>query len=162
MGACASADQLVSSLGVWNDGIIPGILTSESIASDVYQQNLDFLLQHREIDIEEMDSAFINSKGFGGNNATAAILAPHIVQKMLVKKHGKTAMRTYRAANEQVQERVRAYDDSMLRGENSTIYNFGAGVIQGEELGISSNQISIPGQKNKISLQLKNPYEDFF
>ena len=160
--ACASADQLVSSLGVWNDGIIPGILTSESIASDVHQQNLDFLLQHREIDIEEMDSAFINSKGFGGNNATAAILAPHIVQKMLVKKHGKTTMRAYRAANEQVQERVRAYDDSMLRGENSTIYNFGAGVIQGEELGISSNQISIPGQKNKISLQVKNPYEDFF
>ena len=160
--ACASGDQLVTSLGVWNDGIIPGIVTSESIADDVHQGHLDFMLHHREVGTEAMDSTLINSKGFGGNNATAAILAPHIVNQMLAKKHGKLAMTPHQAANEQVQERTQAYDDSMIQGENSTIYNFGVGVIEGEELEISSAEISIPGQKNNVSLEVPNPYEDFF
>ncbi len=159
--ACASGDQLITSLGVWNDGIIPGIVTSEVIADDVHQTNLDFMLQHREVGPEAMDATLINSKGFGGNNATAAILAPHIVRKMLTKKHGNSAMAAHQALNEQVQDRVEAYDESMIQGENSTIYNFGVGVIEGEELQISETDISIPGQKNPVSLDVPNPYEDF-
>ncbi len=159
--ACASGDQLITSLGVWNDGIIPGIVTSEVIAEDVHQTNLDFMLQHREVGPEAMDATLINSKGFGGNNATAAILAPHIVRKMLTKKHGNSAMAAHQALNEQVQDRVEAYDESMIQGENSTIYNFGVGVIEGEELQISETDISIPGQKNPVSLDVPNPYEDF-
>ncbi len=159
--ACASGDQLITSLGVWNDGIIPGIVTSEVIADDVHQTNLDFMLQHREVGPEAMDATLINSKGFGGNNATAAILAPHIVRKMLTKKHGNSAMAAHQALNEQVQDRVEAYDESMIQGENSTIYNFGIGVIDGEELQISETDISIPGQKNPVSLDVPNPYEDF-
>jgi len=84
------------------------------------------------------------------------------VSRMLAKKHGKSKMNTYQASNEQVQQRVQAYDDSMIEGENSTIYNFGVGVIEGEELEISSTEICIPGQKKKISLKVTNPYRDFF
>ena len=119
------------------------------------------MLQHREVGPEAMDATLINSKGFGGNNATAAILAPHIVRKMLTKKHGNSAMAAHQALNEQVQDRVEAYDESMIQGENSTIYNFGVGVIDGEELQISETDISIPGQKNPVSLDVPNPYEDF-
>ena len=83
--ACASADQLIASLGVWQEGIIPGIVTSDAIADDVHQSHLDFMLQHREVGTEDMDAVFINSKGFGGNNATAAVMAPHVVRNMLRK-----------------------------------------------------------------------------
>ena len=159
--ACASGDQLIASLGVWNEGIIPGIVTSKNIADDVHQTNLDFLLEHREVGPEAMDATLINSKGFGGNNATAAILAPHIVRKMLAKKHGAKAMKAHQETNGEVQERTDSYDESMLRGENSTIYNFGVGVVDGEKLQISSTDISIPGQKNAVSLEMPNPYEDF-
>lgn len=159
--ACASGDQLVASLGVWNEGVIPGIITSDAIADDVHQDHLDFMLQHREIEKTDMDSVFINSKGFGGNNATAAILAPHVVEAMLEKKHGKSAFTEHARLNEHVNERIQAYDDSMLEGENSTIYNFGVGVIEGEELEISSQEISIPGQKKSVSLEVENPYGDF-
>ncbi len=159
--ACASADQLIASLGVWHDGVIPGITTSKEIAEDVHQSNLDFMLQHREMDVEAMDSVFINSKGFGGNNATAAILAPHVTRQMLAKKHGKQAMTDHARKNETVQEKAAAYDASMIAGENSTIYNFGVGVIEGEELSISSSSISIPGQEIDVSLELDNPYIDF-
>ena len=108
-----------------------------------------------------MDATLINSKGCGGNNATAAILAPHIVRKMLAKKHGAKAMKAHQETNGEVQERTDSYDESMLRGENSTIYNFGVGVVDGEKLQISSTDISIPGQKNAVSLEMPNPYEDF-
>lgn len=158
--ACASADQLITSLGVWQDNIVPGIVTSEQIADDVNQSHLDFMLEHREVEPGAFDSVFINSKGFGGNNATAAILAPHVVTEMLAKKHGKQAMTGHAKNNEAVVETTLAYDDAMLRGENSTIYKFGEGVIEGEALKITSDSISIPGQPNDISLQVPNPYED--
>jgi len=160
--ACASADQLIGSLGVWNDGIIPGIVTSDRIADDVHQSHLDFMLKHREIDTTDMDAVFINSKGFGGNNATAAVMAPHVVRRMLEKKHGKEAMTKHAALNESVVESSMAYDESMIAGENSAIYNFGVGVIEGEELTISSSCISIPGLDNDVSLEIENPYSDFF
>ncbi len=159
--ACASADQLVASLGVWHDGIIPGIVTSETIAADVHVENLDFMLEHREIDPTAVDSVFINSKGFGGNNATAAVLAPHITRQMLERKHGKDALVQHAKLNEAVNERIAAYDDSMIAGENSAIYQFGVGVIEGEELKITSSSISIPGQENEVSLDVPNPYSDF-
>jgi acetoacetyl-[acyl-carrier protein] synthase len=159
--ACASADQLVASLGVWHDGIIPGIVTSHAIADDVHTDNLDFMLQHREIDPAAVDSVFINSKGFGGNNATAAVLAPHITRQMLEKKHGKAALTRHAKLNEGVSERIAAYDESMISGENSAIYQFGAGVIEGEELEITSTSITIPGQENKVSLDVPNPYSDY-
>lgn len=160
--ACASADQLIGSLGVWNDGIIPGIVTSDRIADDVNHSHLDFMLKHREIDTTDMDAVFINSKGFGGNNATAAIMAPHVVRRMLEKKHGKEAMTKHAALNESVVESSLAYDESMIAGKNSAIYNFGVGVIEGEELTISSSCISIPGLDNEVSLEIENPYSDFF
>ena len=74
--ACASGDQIIASLGFWQDGILPGIKTTERIAEDVHQANLDFLLDHSVMAPSDMKAAFINSKGFGGNNATAAILSP--------------------------------------------------------------------------------------
>ena len=158
--ACASADQLMASLGVWNDGFIPGIVTSENIPDDVHHSHLDFLLKHRHIGKTDIDSVFINSKGFGGNNATAAVLGPHVVTKMLRKKHGKAMLIKHGSLNESVKEKIEAYDESMIAGKNSTIYNFGVGVIEGEELSISSDGISIPGQDKEISLNVENPYED--
>ena len=158
--ACASGDQIISSLGVWNDGIIPGILSIDEIADDVHSDNIDFLLQHKEVDPESIDVSFINSKGFGGNNATAAILGPHVVKNMLEKRHGKKAMLNHAHLNETVQKSTHDYDEEMIKGNNSLIYQFGIGVIDGEELDITPEKISIPGHSQDISLEVPNPYED--
>lgn len=158
--ACASADQLITSLGVWHDGIIPGILTTQAIADDVHQSHLDFMLKHREIDPKKLQAVLINSKGFGGNNATAAVLSPHVTRQMLGVKHGKKAIKAHSKMNEKVQEKIRDYDDSMIAGENSAIYKFGLGVIEGEELKISPTGISVPGHHHELSLEVDNPYKD--
>jgi acetoacetyl-[acyl-carrier protein] synthase len=158
--ACASADQLIASLGAWKEGIIPGIITSKEIAGDVHRNNLDFLLDHKEIDKENIDSVFINSKGFGGNNATAAILSPSITKKMLERKHGTLALKKHKNKLQTVRKKIDDYDKKMINGEMLPTYKFGEGVIEGEELGISEKFISMPGNKTGVSLEVENPFPD--
>ena len=158
--ATASGDQITASLGVWAYGIIPGIKSIDAIADDVHDSHLDILLDHREIDVEKMDAVFINSKGFGGNNATAIVLSPYVTRQMLKRKHGEKSLSKRDRANEPVQRNTESYDNDMLNGKNSLIYKFGEGVITGEELTLTPNAISIPGHKNDINLDLENPYED--
>ena len=61
----AGADQLASSLGIWQYGILPGILTTKALADDVHTQGLDFLLEHEEVGVNAIDSILLNAKGFG-------------------------------------------------------------------------------------------------
>ena len=158
--ACAAGDQIISSLGIWEEGIIPGINTIDKIASDVFEDNVDFLLEHREIAPQDMAAAFVNSKGFGGNNATAAILSPSVTTSMMQKKHGKKSMAKHAKLNEGVSEATRAYDNAMISGENSVIYNFGVDVVEGDTLTLSKDSIKIPGQDREVTLDIPNPYED--
>ena len=126
----------------------------------MFTDNLEFLLEHRAILPEAMDAAFINSKGFGGNNATAAILSPKITKVMLEKKYGKYSMIKHAELNECVRQASLDYDDSMLAGENSVIYKYGDGVIEGNQLKLSKSIIKIPGQTHSISFNIPNPYSD--
>jgi acetoacetyl-[acyl-carrier protein] synthase len=158
--ACAAGDQIMASLGAWNDGIIPGITSIDRIAEDVHSSHLRYLLEHEHFDPESMDTSFINSKGFGGNNATAAILAPHVVTAMMEKRHGKKMVAKHAILNEAVQENTRNYDDQAIAGNDAIIYQFGADVIEGHDLGLNPGNISIPGHQQEISLDVPNPYKD--
>lgn len=158
--ASASGDQITASLGTWSDGFIPGILTTDSIADDVHQQNLEFLLQHKEVGERGMDAVVINSKGFGGNNASASILAPHIVEKMLVRRHGKETFNHYQHRNESVQEATKDYDRSATEANNNTIYKFDHNVLDRDSIEISNKEIKIVGHNHPVSLKLTNSYED--
>ncbi|MDA0789517.1 MAG: beta-ketoacyl synthase [Proteobacteria bacterium] len=158
--ACASGDQIIAALGAWEDGIIPGITSVDKIASDVFTDHLDFLLGHRQFGPDDIDAVFVNSKGFGGNNATASVLSPQVTKRMLTTKHGQAAAVRQAKRNEAVREKALRYDEEMLKGTNSVIYRFGEGVIEGNELKLSRDRIGIPGQKQEISLDVPNPYDD--
>ncbi len=107
-----------------------------------------------------MDATLINAKGFGGNNATAAILSPHVTTNMLAKKHGANAMKQHMQRNENVQAQAAAYDIATTAGHNALIYKFGLGVIDGDQLEMTDQAIAIPGHTQTISLAVPNPYED--
>ena len=158
--ACAAGDQIMASLGAWSDGIIPGITSIDKIADDVHHSHLRYLLKHEHFDPASMDTSFINSKGFGGNNATAAILAPHVVTAMMEKRHGKKKVAQHAHLNEAVSEKTRAYDDRAIAGDDTIIYQFGTNVIDGQDLGLNPGNINIPGHKQDISLDVPNPYKD--
>ena len=158
--APAGGDQLSAVLGTWQYGWIPGITTIDHIADDVHQSNLQFEIQHREIDPDTLDTAFINSKGFGGNNATGVVLSPNVTRQMLTKRHGKEAMTKYNQHNEAIRQQIRDYDQRASEGQVEPIYQFGEGVLDGDDLTITTDAITVPGYGQTIELVEPNPYAD--
>ena len=158
--AAASGDQLISSLGVFARGILPGITTIDRVADDVYHKHLSLSLSHVERDPASLDVAFLNSKGFGGNNATASVLAPHVAQKMLAKRHGDRALTEYRKRNEAVAERAAAYDARASRGDLDAIYRFGEGLVDEEGISVEGHSVTLPGIAGAVSLPVENPFAD--
>lgn len=156
----AGGDQLSTSLGTWKYGYIPGILTTPEFASDVHQSNLFFSNQHIEVGSTGMDSVFLNSKGFGGNNASAAVIAPHIVKSMLQKRYNKSEWQAYETKLEITRQVANAYDQSAIRGEAKPLYLYDHNVLQGEDLHISDKEITLPGYDNPINLDVENPFDD--
>ncbi len=158
--ASSGADQLNTTLGIWKYGIIPGILTSEAIASDVHHKHLDILLQHKEVNPKDFDAAILNAKGFGGNNATASILSPFVTEHMLSHKHGKEAMAAYRSKNESVSEASASYESLSNQQQIKPIYKFDHNVREGSDLSFTQNGMIINGERMEIDLEISNPYSD--
>ncbi|MBV0932487.1 beta-ketoacyl synthase [Marinobacterium weihaiense] len=156
----AGGDQLFASLGVWKHGIVPGLTTTPAIADDVHASHLNLPLQHLETGADGMDSVLINAKGFGGNNASAAVLAPHVTEQLLTRRHGETAMTAWRQRREQVREQAEAYNHSAINGLARPIYRYDYNVLTGEDLQISADAIRLPGYAQPISLKVNNPYKD--
>jgi acetoacetyl-[acyl-carrier protein] synthase len=156
----SSGDQLAATLGVWEHGLIPGIKTIDHVADDVFSEHLKLGSEHIEVGKEGMDVAILNAKGFGGNNASATVLAPHVVAKMLERKHGSAVYKNYLSANESVTETARNYDEQALKGEAKPIYKFDHNVLDGSDLDYQSEQITVPGYDQKIDLNVDSPYKD--
>ena len=154
----ASGDQLTATLGTWQDGIIPGISTIDAIAADVHHQHLSFSNTHRQTDPQQLAYAVINSKGFGGNNASATVLSPATVNGMLQRRYSKQQWRDWQRANEAVRERQQAYDDGMLAGTVKPVYKFDHGVLADADVELDAHQIRVAGQP--VSLDLVSAYED--
>lgn len=158
--APAGGDQLASVLGVWRHGWVPGITTIDHIADDVHDSHLHLPMQHVQVDPEAMPGAIINSKGFGGNNASGLFLSPQHTRAMLAKRWGKAALAAYGKRNEAVHRSRQEYDEAMLRTTMAPIYKFGEGVLAGEDLSISKAAIHLPGFGLPVRLDLPNPYQD--
>ncbi len=156
----AAGDQITASLGVWQYGLIPGIKTIDKPADDVHRSHLHIDNRDLEVGREGMDIAVINAKGFGGNNATATILAPHVVARMLHKKHGSKSLAAWGKINESVSECARQYDQSAVRGTAKPIYLFDHNVIACEEISLSKHAVNIPGYNDAIDLPTEVDYPD--
>lgn len=154
----ASGDQVNSTLGIWRDGILPGIATIDRPADDVVQAHLDLRSDHRKLDPASLQYAIINSKGFGGNNATAAMLAPAVVSKMLRRRYTAQEIKAWEQANEGVRERQQAYDDAMIAGEEQPVYRFDHGVLGDDDVELDDQAITVGGRK--LSLVVASPYTD--
>lgn len=158
--AVSSGDQIISSLGVWNDGFIPGIATIDHVADDVFHSHLDISAQHKEVGTDGIDVAIVNAKGFGGNNASGVVLAPHIVDKMLEKRHGSSAMADYRKRNEPVKQAAADYDQAAIDGNWLPTYKFDHNVIGGEDINLQKDGLLMPGYDKEVDLDIDSPYKD--
>lgn len=158
--APAGGDQLAAILGAWQDGIIPGIKTIDHIANDVAQDRLHFPMRDQERDMDRMRGAFVNSKGFGGNNATGFFMSPQQTEQMLEKRYGSKALTAAKQRQEASEQKAQTYNDAADDGDFAPIYQFGEGVLEGSNLTITDHEITVPGFAQKIQLTGDNPFED--
>ncbi|MCH2190636.1 MAG: beta-ketoacyl synthase [Gammaproteobacteria bacterium] len=153
----ASGDQLANTLGVFADGIIPGIKTTSKVADDVLDERLNILLDDYEA---SMDVAFLNSKGFGGNNATATVLSPNVAMSMIEKRVGAEVFESYMVRMNNNKESAKVYDLGASQGDLNVLYNFGSNIIEDHEIEVEKGFIAIDKFSNKISLDFDNPFKD--
>ncbi|MBC9252600.1 beta-ketoacyl synthase [Pseudomonas alcaligenes] len=155
--ATASGDQVIAALGTFRHGLLPGLKTIDKVADDVHRQHLSLDTRDRRVD---MDLCFVNSKGFGGNNATGVLLAPQIVERMLRKRHGEAAFAAWQVKREATRAAAAQYDQQALRGQFEILYNFGHELIDEQQLQIDTRQIRIPGFTQPLVYRKDERYAD--
>jgi len=155
----ASGDQLVAALGTFKYDLIPGIKTITQVASDVHQQRARFPLQDLDVSATKMDVAFINSKGFGGNNATAVVLSPRKVDSMLAARYG-DKFQDYLLQREKTRAVAADYAERADAAELNVIYRFGDDLINDAEVTISRRELLLPGFAQSVLFKTENPWPD--
>ncbi|MEM6554543.1 MAG: beta-ketoacyl synthase [Pseudomonadota bacterium] len=158
--APASGDQLAAALGCFEYGILPGIPTIDAVAEDVYQNRLKLGPEHQSHGKDQLDIAILNSKGFGGNNASAVVLSPARTESMMETRHGTATMSDYLKKRETSLAKSQAYIEGADRGEYAPIYRFGEPQITEGDIKITPTAITIKGLANEIILPRENRYED--
>lgn len=158
--ASASADQLISALGSFKYQLIPGIKTIDAIADDVHQQHLHIATADLDRRANPLEVCFINSKGFGGNNASAVLLAPHVVERMLRKRYGAERFAAYLAQREQTRAAAQAYDQQALLGQLNIIYNFGRDQIDDQAIQMDAEHIQVPGFSQPLLFKKDTRFTD--
>ena len=140
--AVAAGDQLNCVLGTWNNGIIPRIHSITETAEDVFSDNLNFLTEDKVEDPNFYKGAFLNAKGFGGNNASALILGPDFTFSQIKKRHTKKALKLYERKLENTRKSVLKYNENASKGVYKTIYRFNHEVLEGmDDLEITKEKI---------------------
>jgi len=143
--AAAGGDQLASTLGVFERGILPGIATIDEVAADVERAHLRISPQPLQRSPMDWDAAFLNAKGFGGNNATATIASPGIAMSWLEQRHGRSAITTWRQRNEAVADQADAWDRALTAGTAEMVYRFDHEVRGEEHVRILDGELRIEG-----------------
>ena len=154
--APASGDQLVSTLGVFKYGILPGIKTIDKVAEDVIADRLRISPDDQKLD--NVQVAFLNSKGFGGNNATAVILSPNAVEKILKERYSTQQLTKYAEKRQHTRQQSAQYNQAFMQGDYRVIYAFGENLVNEADIQINEDKIIIPGYQAAINLSMENPY----
>lgn len=143
--AAAGGDQLVSSLGVFEHGILPGIATIDKVAADVERDHLRLSPSPHERSPADWDVSFLNAKGFGGNNATATIVSPRMAMQWIGQRHDDRKLETWRQRNDAVIQNAAAWNRALTEGSAEFIYRFDHEVRGGEHVRIEGDTMYVEG-----------------
>lgn len=160
--ACASGDQAMAALGIVNNGLLPGMPGTLSAADDVYQEHLDIRFAADQRAPAETQVAFLNSKGFGGNNATSALLGREGTLKLMRERHGKAAVEQWQKRSEPVRRARTDYDARCRQGKYDVRYRHGEGVLDGVQgdVVIERDELHLRDHPKPVSLRFTNPFQE--
>tara|TARA_B100000678_G_scaffold122582_1_gene102514 strand:- start:920 stop:2644 length:1725 start_codon:yes stop_codon:yes gene_type:complete len=139
MGA-AGMDQIWSGLGALETQKLTGICTIPKLADDVSRENLDYFLQDRAFD-NKKDVIFMNSKGFGGNNASSALISADLTTELLKRKHSQKDINKWLAKKDETLEIRKSNRSMAVNNEIEPIYEFDKDVLDITDLKISKDNI---------------------
>ena len=141
----AAGDELITALGIWNHGLIPGINTTKKLADDVLSDNLDFCLNTQEVDKEIVDAIYLNAKGFGGNNGSCGVVSPSFIKSKINKRDFKN----YEEKLSETEAKRKVYLEESNNGNYDLIYRFKEEVLDpSEDMKITKDKISISDYKD--------------
>jgi acetoacetyl-[acyl-carrier protein] synthase len=157
----AAGDQLMATLGAWKLGVLAGIPTIDHIAEDVFHDHLEILMEHQTFAEDEFKACLINSKGFGGNNASALILSPKQTMQMLEQKYGCQSLLAYhQLAESRISEQERV-DQEKSQGQENMVYHFGTEVMDIDDVQLSKTSLALKYFQSPINYAQENPYQDY-
>ncbi len=141
----AAGDELITALGIWNHGLIPGINTTKKLANDVLSNNLDFCLNTREVDREKIDAIYLNAKGFGGNNGSCGVVSPSFIKSKINKRDFKN----YEKKLSDTEAKRKVYLEESNNGNYDLIYRFKEEILDPSgDMKITKDKISISDYKD--------------
>ena len=148
--SAASADQLLMTLGSWQHGILPGITTASEIAPDVHQSHLTIPLSHTKVSTEEIPVCFINSKGFGGNNASAWVLSGQASREHLQDTVPESTWHNYIAKNESIRAKQQAYLTAITQENLPLPYRDKENQPEPDDIELSAEGMKLPGWAERV------------
>lgn len=143
----ASGDQLMAALGAFALGHVPKIQNLQAVGSGVSQKNLNFLTRHLS---QTFDLCFVNSKGFGGHNATASILSPKFAATWLRRKAGTKGRKAFEKKSEATEKKRQAWESAYLKGAQMIHYHADRLLSEKSIESLTKTGIKIRGHKKVI------------
>tara|TARA_B100001564_G_scaffold16640_1_gene12772 strand:- start:4526 stop:6082 length:1557 start_codon:yes stop_codon:yes gene_type:complete len=141
----AAGDELMTAIGIWNHGLIPGINSTKKLADDVLSDNLDFCLNTREVDREKVDAIYLNAKGFGGNNGSCGVVSPVFIKSKLSQQE----LNSYEKKLKKTEEKRTVYLEDSNNGNYDLIYRFKEEILDPVgDMKITKDKISISDYKD--------------
>ncbi len=149
--SAASADQLLMTLGSWNYGILPGVTTAPKVAADVTLEHLEIPFAHTHKEQSDIQLAFINSKGFGGNNASAWVLSGQASRDHLQTLVTQNEWHQYIAKNEKIREKQKAYLSAVAKENIPLPYRDKENQPEPDDIELTAEGMKLPGWKARIN-----------
>ena len=136
----AGMDQIWCGLGALESQKLTGICTIPKLADDVFKDNLDFFLDNKEFSSQK-DIAFLNSKGFGGNNATSALISSNLTEELLKRRFTDKELKAWKKKREATLQLREKNFELAVNSDIEPIYEFDKDVLDLTDLEISKKNI---------------------
>ena len=136
----AGMDQIWCGLGALESQKLTGICTIPKLADDVFKENLDFFLENKEFNSQK-DIAFLNSKGFGGNNATSALISSNLTEELLQRRFTEKELKAWKKKREATLQLREKNFELAVNSDIEPIYEFDKDVLDLTDLEISKKSI---------------------
>ena len=136
----AGMDQIWCGLGALESQKLTGICTIPKLADDVFKENLEFFLENKEFSSQK-DIAFLNSKGFGGNNATSALISSNLTEELLQRRFTDKELKAWKKKREATLKLREKNFELAVNSDIEPIYEFDKDVLDLADLEISKKNI---------------------